>query len=94
MAKEIKHRKARKVKMVRIAISIPEGLLGLTDRAAEEDFTSRSDIIRAALVWYLQPQGRQLKQVDPEEILKTLKRRKELIANRQLLKDLGNSYED
>jgi metal-responsive CopG/Arc/MetJ family transcriptional regulator len=69
--------------MRRINISIPDGLLALIDEAAAKDFTSRSDIIRVAVLWYLRPQGRDLDQADPEVILKTLQHRKMRAALKQ-----------
>ena len=63
------------VKYVRLNISMSPQLITLIDEAAEQDFTTRSELIRTALLWYLRPQGRELAQADPEIILKTLKRR-------------------
>lgn len=75
--------------MARISLSISTGLLEMVDEAAEEDFTTRSDIIRAALLWYLRPQGRELKQVDPKVIVETLKRRQAIVEMRKITKDLS-----
>lgn len=61
--------------ITRINLSIPTGLLKLVDEAARQDFATRSDLIRQALIWYLRPQGRELDQADPEVILKTLQQR-------------------
>mgnify|MGYP001604753500 CR=1 FL=1 len=72
--------------MKRINISIADGLLEMVDKVAAEDFTTRSDIIRAALLWYLRPQGRELAHTDPKEILKTLKRRQTHAAMKQHFK--------
>ena len=88
MAKEVKRRKRYGVKMTRITISIPAGLLELADQAAKEDFTTRSDIIRAALLWYLRPLGRQTQQLDLEKVLETLQNRKLSAALRKMTKDL------
>lgn len=79
-----------KVPMKRINISVADGLLEMIDRAAADDFTTRSDIVRAALLWYLRPQGRELAQTDPKEILKTLKQRQTQAAMKQLFKDVKN----
>ncbi len=76
-------------KMNRITISISKGLLDMVDVAAKEDFTTRSDIIRIAILWYLRPQGRDLNQVDPTIILKTLKHRQARAGMKKLLKDAG-----
>lgn len=59
----------------RLTISLSEGLIDMVDKAAREDFTTRSDIIRVALLWYLRPQGRELAQTDPDTILKMLQHR-------------------
>lgn len=82
-------RRTLKAKMRRINISINDGLLSMVDEAAIKDFTTRSDIIRTALLWYLRPQGRELNQVDPDEIYKTLKNRKDRASMKKMFKDLG-----
>jgi metal-responsive CopG/Arc/MetJ family transcriptional regulator len=82
---EPKKRRTHKVKMQRIAISISGGLLDMVDEAAEKDYTTRSDIIRTALLWYLRPQGRDLAQTDPDTILKTLQHRKALVGIKKML---------
>lgn len=81
-----KKRQERKQPYERILISIPTGLLEMVDEAAEKDFTTRSDVIRAAVLWYLRPQGRDLDQADPEVILKVLQHRKSQIALRHLVR--------
>lgn len=75
--------------MGRIMISIPDGLLDMVDKAAKEDYTTRSDMIRMAILWYLRPQGRDLNQTDPDVILKTLEHRKALVGIKKMLKDAG-----
>lgn len=90
-----KKRKTHKQPMTRINISISTGLLEMIDEAAASDFTSRSDIIRTGVLWYLRPQGRQLAEVDPETIIKTLRRRKMLVNARKLRRDLdGDGFGD
>lgn len=59
----------------RINLTISPRLLQHLDEAADKDYTTRSEIIRQALLWYLRPQGRDLDQQDPEVILKVLKQR-------------------
>jgi len=83
-----------KRKMVRISLSINESVLELVDEAASKDFTSRSDIIRQSILWYLRPQGRDLAQTDPDLILKTLKQRQGRAAIRQMMKEVGPYRED
>lgn len=68
--------KGKKSRSDQISISMHPGLIKMVDAAAEHDFTTRSDIIRTALLWYLRPQGRDLDQADPDVIVKTLQRRK------------------
>lgn len=70
-------------------ISMPPGLVKLIDEAAEQDFTTRSDVIRMAVLWYLRPQGRELNQADPDVILKTLQRRKALVEMSKTMKDVS-----
>ncbi len=64
--RSIKKRRTHKVAATRIMISVPQGLFEKIDKAAEEDFTSRSDMIRMAVLWYLRPQGRDFDQTDPK----------------------------
>lgn len=79
--------KTHRQKMIRINISINEGLLKIVDEAAEKDYSSRSGVIRTALLWYLRPQGRDLNQVEPEVILQTLRQRKMRTGIRRMLRD-------
>jgi len=73
--------------MVRINLSIQDGLLDMVDQAAKKDFTTRSDIMRTALLWYLRPQGRDLDQADAKEILKVLQHRRSRAAIKKLASD-------
>lgn len=66
---------------------ISDRLLNKVDQAAKQDFTTRSEIIRSAILWYLRPQGRDLSERDADEILKTLQRRKAGADLRKYLKD-------
>lgn len=84
-----KKRHRHGARMERITISISQGLLDMVDDAAEEDFTTRSGIIRIAIVWYLRPQGRGLAEVDPDYILKTLEHRKARAGMKKMLQDAG-----
>lgn len=59
----------------RINISMSQQLIDEIDKIAEDEYTTRSDIIRTAVLWYIRPQGRQLKNASPEQILRTLQRR-------------------
>ena len=79
----------RKPKAIRIQLALPQGLLKIVDEAAEHDYTTRSDIIRTALLWYLRPQGRDFNQVEPDEILKTLQHRKMQVGVREMTKDIN-----
>jgi metal-responsive CopG/Arc/MetJ family transcriptional regulator len=83
-----------KQKMVRITISMNQSVIDMIDQAAAEDFTTRSDMIRQAVLWYLRPQGRDLAHVDPSEILKVLQHQKALAASRKALKEMGPYKED
>lgn len=63
----------------------------MLDEAAAQDYTTRSDIIRMAILWYLRPQGRDLAQTDPEQIVKTLQHRQARVAIRQMLDGMTDS---
>lgn len=77
----------RRAESVKITLTLPKGLLNLADQAAVEDYTTRSDIMRTALLWYLRPQGRHAVAMDDEEIFKTLRHRKTRASVNQWLKD-------
>ncbi len=68
---------------IRFNITMPPELLKHLDEAARKDYTTRSSIIRMAVLWYLRPAGMELNQADPDIILKALK-------NRQLHNSLKN----
>lgn len=72
---------------VRTNITIAKPLLTLVDEAAQKEYTTRSDIIRTALLWYLRPQGRELERLDPEEIYKLLRQRHLKAGIKKMLKD-------
>lgn len=82
-----RHRQA--AKMTRLNLSLPQGLIDMVDKAAAKDFTSRSDIIRMAVLWYLRPQGRDLDQADPDAILKTLQHRQALAGMKAMMQEIG-----
>lgn len=84
-AKKVSH--PPKPGTIRISLTIPEGLLKKVDEAAKQDYTTRSDLIRVALLWYLRPQGRELDQTDPEVILRTLQQRHLHNEVKKMLKD-------
>lgn len=86
-----KKRTTHKQTMQRINLTISEGLLELVDKEAENDFTTRSDMIRTALLWYLRPQGRELDQTDPDTILKTLQQRHMRVEVKKMLRKNANS---
>ncbi len=60
----------------------------MADKAAEQDFTTRSDIVRMSVLWYLRPQGRDLDQTDPDYIFKTLQHRKARVGIKQIIENI------
>ncbi|MDB5170759.1 MAG: hypothetical protein JWO35_453 [Candidatus Saccharibacteria bacterium] len=74
----------------RINLTISKQLLTEVDKAAEHDYTTRSDIIRTALLSYLRPQGRELDHLDPDTIYDALKRRHMLASVKKLIKETEN----
>lgn len=80
-------------KKVQVHIRLPRGILAMLDEAAQKDLTSRSDIIRMAILWYLRPQGRDLERFDPEEILKVLQHRQSRAAMREIIKNATDWYD-
>jgi metal-responsive CopG/Arc/MetJ family transcriptional regulator len=73
---------------VRINLTISKTFLERIDEAARHDYTTRSDLIRVALLWYLRPQGREFDELDPDVIFKTLKQRHDQAALRKMLKNV------
>ncbi len=73
---------------VRVNITISKALLKRVDEAARQDYTSRSDLIRQSLLWYLRPQGRDLDQANPEVIVRALQQRKARAELNRIAKDL------
>ncbi len=59
---------------IKLHVTIPRKLLDQVDDAADRDFASRSEIIRAALLWYLRPDGVNFGLTEPEALLAVLKR--------------------
>ncbi len=59
---------------VKIHVTIPRKLLAQIDDAANRDFANRSEIIRAALLWYLRPDGVNFGLTEPEALLTVLRR--------------------
>lgn len=88
MAKQPKQYHTHKLPMERISLSIAPELLKIIDQAATKDYTTRSDIIRMAVLWYLRPQGRELDQADPDAVLKTLQHRKSRADIKKMLDDI------
>jgi metal-responsive CopG/Arc/MetJ family transcriptional regulator len=58
----------------RINLTLPKALLEEIDKAAVRDFQNRSEVIRAALMWYLRPDRVNFGQTEPEAMLGLLKR--------------------
>jgi metal-responsive CopG/Arc/MetJ family transcriptional regulator len=77
----------------RINISISKQLLHDIDKAAKQDYTTRSDIIRIAALWYLRPQGRELDKLDPETIYNVLRQRHMRAGVNKMVKDLGKDID-
>lgn len=94
MSKSGTKRNTHKAKMVRVNLNLPGGLLDMVDKAAAKDFTTRSDIIRMSVLWYLRPQGRDLDQSDPDTIYKTLQHRQARVAIKKMIEDMDVLDED
>lgn len=60
----------------RINLVIPQKLLDEVDKTANNDFTTRSEVIRAALLWYLRPDGVNFGQTEPDMLLAALQKRR------------------
>ncbi|HEX7259571.1 MAG TPA: ribbon-helix-helix domain-containing protein [Candidatus Saccharimonadia bacterium] len=74
-------------KSVRFNVSMQVELLNRLDDAARQEYTTRSDLIRTAVLWYLRPQGPELDRTDPDLIVKTLQQRKLRAGVKKMLKD-------
>lgn len=78
---------------IRINITVPKQLLHDIDQAAKQDYTTRSDIIRIAALWYLRPQGRELDKLDPDTIYNLLRQRHMRAGVNKMIKDLGKDID-
>lgn len=65
----------RKLDSTKITLTLPLLLLERVDATAKTDYTTRSDVIRQALVDYLRQYDRACEGMEPEEALKVIKRR-------------------
>lgn len=61
--------------MSRLNTTIPDGLLKQVDDLAIEDFTTRSEIVRRALIFYLRATGETLSETDADALLKAMRNR-------------------
>ena len=62
------------VRTSKITLTLPTLLLEQVDHTAKRDYTTRSDVIRQALVDYLRQYERATGGLEPEAALKILKR--------------------
>ena len=84
-----KYRPRSTEKSIRFNLTMSPELLKRVDAAAKQDYTTRSELIRMALLWYIRPQGRALDQTDPTVILKTLKHRHARTKMKEMTKDIN-----
>lgn len=86
-----KKRQSRRAKSTRINLIISDNLLKMIDQAAKKGFTTRSDILRTAVVWYLWPQGRNFDKSNKnnllDEIIRPLNQRKMKAELNKFLKE-------
>jgi metal-responsive CopG/Arc/MetJ family transcriptional regulator len=88
-----KSRQSHKPRMQRIDLRINKELLLFIDGTAKQESTTRSELIRTAIYWYLMPQHRDASQSKEEYIFETLKHRRQLAASRKWLKDHGQEID-
>lgn len=69
--------------MGRVNITIPDNLLLQVDEMATKDYTTRSDIIRQAVLFYMRSTASTLNKTEVESLFKNMK-------NRQLKAYLNN----
>lgn len=62
--------------MARINLTISDELLNHLDKIAQADYTSRSDIIRQAVLFYLRSTGETISRSDREALLRDMKSRR------------------
>ncbi len=72
---------------IKITLTIPKSLLKQVEITAQRDYTTRSDVIRQALVDYLRQYERACGELEPEEALKILRRRMGLAYFNKTLKE-------
>lgn len=79
--------------MVRIDMRILEHQLELIDQAAKDECTSRSELIRTAINWYLKPQNRANDQGEEDYIFATIKHRRTRASYNKWLKEHGHEID-
>ncbi len=62
--------------MSRVTITIPDRLLVQIDTLAQDDYTTRSDIIRQAMLFYMRSVGSSLSPDEFRQLLADMRRRK------------------
>ncbi len=86
-----RRRRVRVQPMLSINLRISAGQLEFLDEAAAEDVTTRSELIRTAIMWYLKPQNRRAdqnqSQSEEEYVLSTFERRRAIRAMNKAPKD-------
>lgn len=93
-------RQPAKARMRRVLLCLPAELLEAVDKEAQCSYTSRSDMIRHALLWYLRPAARARRNVgateelepeelyaDTEAVYKILQRQKLRAGVRAILRE-------
>jgi metal-responsive CopG/Arc/MetJ family transcriptional regulator len=61
--------------MSRVTINMPENLLKKVDGIANEDYTSRSNIIRQAVLFYIRSNASALSKEDVDSLFRNMKSR-------------------
>ncbi|HEX4774667.1 MAG TPA: ribbon-helix-helix domain-containing protein [Candidatus Saccharimonadales bacterium] len=88
-----RHRRSHKLATAQINLRINEHFLSRIDEAVKQDCTSRSELIRIAIFWYLMPHHRNFEQSQEDYIFETIKHRKAIASSNKWFKEHGHEID-
>lgn len=88
-----RRRRTRRQPKLQINLRIDRHFLSRIDEAAIQDCTTRSELIRTAIQWYLIPQNRSLEQNDQDYIFETIKHRRAVASSNRWFKEHGHEID-
>jgi metal-responsive CopG/Arc/MetJ family transcriptional regulator len=87
MTKSLTNKASVRLGTAKITLTIPRQLLERVDTTAQRDYSSRSDVIRQALVDYLRQYELATAGLEPEAALKIVRRHMSMASFNKMLKE-------